>query len=333
MKALVLHAPHKYSLETDWRDPQTKPGYSVIRVHYCGICGSDLPRFGDSGSYSYPIILGHEFTGIVESSKSWEKGTRVAVLPIIPCGICNGCKNLGPFHCEKYEFLGSRNDGGMAEYCLVPDKNLMKLPDDVGMKEGSLVEPLAVALHTARKSGLKSGMSAAVIGAGTIGLLIALWLREFGASRVIVADIKESARAKAGMFGFSHIIDPSQNAVAGVENADVVIDAAGSSESLKKCIELANSGGKICIIGRNTHSTTIPVTHFERFMRKELSLCGIWGYNMDGETGVMENMFLRYGKNLACLIEKEVLLSEACEIIDDYVLRNHQYVKTVINLI
>jgi len=333
MKALVLHAPNKYSLETDWKKPQIKPGYSIVRVHYCGICGSDLPRFGNAGSYFYPSILGHEFTGVVEDSEFWKKGTRVAILPIMPCGICEGCRKLGPFHCVKYEFLGSRNDGGMAEYCLVPDKNLIELPEDVGMKEGTFVEPLAVALHAARISGLKFGMSAAVIGAGTIGLLIALWLREFGASRVVVVDIKESARIKAGLLGFSHIIDPSQNNAGENEKVDVVIDAAGSSESFKKCIELANPGGKICIIGRNTRDTVIPITHFERFMRKELSICGIWGYNMDGETEVMERMLSRCGKDLACLIEKEVLLSEVCKIIDDFVVHNQPYIKTIINML
>ena len=333
MKALVLHAPHEYRLETNWHDPQNKPGHSIVRVHYCGICGSDLPRFGDAGSYSYPIILGHEFTGTVESSEFWEKGTRVAVLPIIPCGTCKGCRSkLGAFHCEKYEFLGSRSDGGMAQYCLVPDKNLIKL-DDAGLKEGTLIEPLAVALHAARISGLRYGMSAAVIGAGTIGLLIALWLREFGASRVMIADIKESARIKAKTLGFSHIIDPLQNEITELEGADVAIDAAGSSESLKMCIGLANPGGKICVIGRNTRETIIPAAQFERFMRKELNLSGIWGYDTDGEIDVMEHMFSHRAKELALLIEKEVPLAKACQIIDDYVIHNQPYIKTVISFI
>jgi len=332
MKALVLHAPKNYSLEQNWPEPEIKPGQSLIRVNYCGICGSDLPRFGDAGSYYYPIILGHEFTGIVESSEFWEKGARVAVLPIMPCGICNGCRKLGSFHCVKYEFLGSRNDGGMAEYCIVPDQNLIKLPDDLGLREGTLVEPLAVALHAARMSGIKFGMSAAVIGAGTIGLLIALWLREFGASKIIIADIKESARTKAKILGFTDVIDPSEKTSEKTETADIAIDAAGSSGSLQKCIEITNSGGKICVIGRNTKDTIIPINLFEKFMRKELSLSGIWGYNTDGENAVIERMFSRCKEILPYFIEKEIFISEACKTIDDYVLHNHPYIKTVINI-
>ena len=329
MKAFVLHGPHRYGLEQDWPEPKHRPGSALVRVHFCGICGSDLPRFGDAGSYHYPIILGHEFTGVVESSELWEKGARVAVLPIMPCGSCAGCRKLGPFHCEKYEFLGSRNDGGMAQLCLVPDQNLLRLPGDAGLREGTLAEPLAVALHVLRASKFKFGMSAAVVGAGTIGLLIALWLREFGASKVIVADIKESARKKAGMLGFSDVVDPLREECGA---ADLAIDAAGSSASLQKCVETANPGGKICVIGRNPKDTVIPAAHFERFMRKELELCGIWGYDADGETGTIERMFSRCRDILPFLMEKEISLEEAKKTMDDYVVHNHPYVKTVINI-
>lgn len=170
MKALVLHGPGSYRVESAWPDPILVPGWALIRVRQAGICGSDLPRFAVTGSYHHPMILGHEFAGTVETpalgSARFRTGDCVAVLPIIPCKACEGCQTGDPFHCRNYQFLGSRNDGGFAEYCLVPEENLFRLPAGVDFRAGAFIEPIAVALHVVRRSGFQKGESALVFGRG-----------------------------------------------------------------------------------------------------------------------------------------------------------------------
>ena len=157
MKALVLHGPGRFGVEPEWPDPQPRPGWARIRVARAGICGSDLPRFVATGSYHHPMILGHEFAGIVDEpapdSERYRGGEPVAVLPLIPCGDCPGCDRNEPFHCERYQFLGSRNDGGFAQYCLVPEENLFPPPPGFDLRWGAFLEPLAVGLHVVRRSG------------------------------------------------------------------------------------------------------------------------------------------------------------------------------------
>ena len=135
MKALVLYSPGRFTVVDDYEKPVVKPGWALVRVLYAGICGSDLPRFAVTGSYHHPMILGHEFMGVIDTpapdSEKYKGGEMAAALPLIPCGQCPGCRESEPFHCENYQFLGSKNDGGFAEYCLVPKENLFHLPDKI----------------------------------------------------------------------------------------------------------------------------------------------------------------------------------------------------------
>ena len=143
MKALVLHGPNDFKVENDWPAPEAKEGWAVVKVAYAGVCGSDMPRFFKTGSYHHPMIIGHEFSGVVEVPAvggSVPKGTPVAVMPIIPCGVCSGCKKTGePFHCKQYQFIGSRNDGGFAQYCLVPESNLLRLDSADNLLQGAFI--------------------------------------------------------------------------------------------------------------------------------------------------------------------------------------------------
>lgn len=165
MQAVVLHGLGDLRYEEDWPNPVLEDGSALVKVSAAGICGSDIARVHKTGSYSYPIVLGHEFSGVVEhiESSNYTAGGRVAVLPIIPCGTCLGCE-IGPFHCESYDFVGSRRDGGFAEFCAVPEKNLFRLPENLTSIEGAFIEPLLVALHVVRRSGLRPGGRVLVFG-------------------------------------------------------------------------------------------------------------------------------------------------------------------------
>lgn len=287
MRALVLHGPGSYRVERDWPMPVPEAGWALVRVDFTGVCGSDLPRFATTGSYRHPMILGHEFSGRVdkpaEGSNRFKQGDPVAIMPIMPCGVCAGCRDFGPFHCQKYRFLGSRDDGGFAEYAAVPETNLFLLPKDMDTKYGTLLEPLAVALHVARRSGFKPGNTALVFGAGAIGLLVAQWLKVFGATRVLVADLRRESRDLAAKCGVDAALDPTGKEFAELEPVDHVFEAAGSAAALVSGIERVRSMGDITVVGRDTKDLTIPLPSFERLMRKEVTLRGCWGYNLAGE--------------------------------------------------
>ncbi len=334
MKALVLHDPGDYRVESDWPDPPVKPGWARIRVRHAGICGSDLPRFAVTGSYHHPMILGHEFSGVVETpapgSKRFQAGQAVAVLPIIPCGRCAGCATGQPFHCTNYQFLGSRNDGGFAEYCLVPEDNLFPLPEELDLRVGAFIEPIAVALHVLRRSGFQPGQSAIVYGAGTIGILIALWLEVFAARRVAIADIRPESLETARSVGLEEVLDAREPGGAGGgargsagggagspsedgsnTGFDAAFEAAGSAAALLSAVETVRDLGRITVVGRDTRDTVIPLSSFERLMRKEIGLQGCWGYNLSGEEYFVRERLSRGSFPVRKLISHEISLEQA----------------------
>ena len=334
MKALVLHGPGHYGVEADWPTPEARPGWARVRVRYAGVCGSDLPRFAVTGSYRHPMILGHEFAGTVDTpapgSDRFRPGDPVAVLPIIPCGDCPGCRAGEPFHCRNYQFLGSRNDGGFAEYCLVPEGNLFPLPPGLDLRVGALIEPIAVALHVVRRSGFTAGQSALVFGAGAIGLLVALWLRAFVASRITVVDLRPESLELAARLGFAAAAGaPQPDGPAGY---DAVFEAAGSGKALLAGIEQVRDKGAITVVGRDTSDTTLPLNSFERFMRKEASLHGCWGYNLNGEEGFLYEALERGAFPVEPLFTHEVTLEEAPGAIAAMIKKKFYYCKVLVRI-
>ena len=290
MRALVLEGPNDFNVLDTYPQPKAKPGWAVVKVAFCGICGSDLPRFFETGSYHAHMVLGHESSGIVYEVTKDSKlkvGTPVAVLPIIPCGTCDGCKTYNePFHCRNYQFIGSRNDGCMAEYVLVPESNLFVLKSDSekDLMSGAFVEPASVGLHAVRRSGCKSG-KALVFGCGAIGLMIASWLKLFGL-KVTVVDVREFSLNIAKKQGFDNYYMFSELPD---EKYDYIFEASGSNVVLEKAVSLAQEKSTITLIGRSQKDTVIPSKLMERFMRGECNLLGCWGYNNNGEEETLRN--------------------------------------------
>ena len=145
MKAYVLHDINKFDME-DVEVPVIKEDEVLVEVKAAGICGSDIPRIFVNGTYSYPLIPGHEFSGEVvkvfdEESEEDQKllGRRVGVFPLIPCMECPQCKERRFEMCQSYSYLGSRRDGGFAEYVAVPKKNLVPIPDNVSYEAAAML--------------------------------------------------------------------------------------------------------------------------------------------------------------------------------------------------
>ena len=314
MKALVLVGPEDFKLVSDWPVPEPTEDWAVIRVAYAGVCGSDMTRFFQTGSYHSPMIVGHEFSGVIEQpakNGKLKRGTPVAILPIIPCGTCEGCRETGePFHCSRYQFIGSRNDGGFAEYCLVKESNLFVLDGMDKLKQGAFIEPLAVGLHTLRRSGIREGdrRTAAVFGAGPIGLSIAFWLHLFQVD-VTVVDVRAYSLGIARSMGLPGVMTFEETAGC---RWDSIFEASGAPVVLERAIDCAKPKATITVLGRGDKDTVIPHATFEKLQRKELTLNGCWGYNLAGEESVMQNGLAHFNPDwmVSHIVKPEEIVSQ-----------------------
>ena len=237
MKAVRCNQDGVFVAEVD--EPRG-PGIEV-RIRSAGICGSDLHLI----TANLPHTLGHEFAGLLPD------GTPVAVEPLTPCGRCNHCTSGRYNHCTEggSMILGIGGDGGMAEKVLVPESAIVPLPTGAEITDACLVEPLAVAVHGVRRARIGERDRVAVIGGGTIGLTGVIAARWTGASVEMYAR-HDAQRAAAERLGAS-LGDDS-------EPYDVVIDAAGTSQSLEQAVNLAKPGGRILILSTFWEGMTVP---------------------------------------------------------------------------
>lgn len=248
--------------------PQPTDTEVTLRVKACGICGSDIPRVFMNKSYFYPIVLGHEFAGVVENSKKPELiGKRACVFPILPCGKCEFCAKEQWANCVQYDYYGSRRDGGMQDHLLVKEENLIFLPDSVSDAAGSMIEPAAVCLHAVKKLHITSETVVTVYGAGTIGLLSAMWARAFGAKKVYVSDVDAARLDFARTLGFE---------ASGEETPDAVIEASGAPAALNAALERIRAFGELVLVGNAERDVTLGQANYSKLLRKQLTLCGSW---------------------------------------------------------
>lgn len=280
MKAYALHGVGDLRYE-DWVYPACPPGWAVVRVMAAGICSSDIPRIYTKGTYHFPTVPGHEFSGVIDSvgdrkDDGWV-GRRVSVFPLIPCRTCPQCV-LGHYEtCEHYDYLGSRRDGGFAEYVAVPVWNLLEAPDTLAFSTLALFEPLAVALHAVKRAGSLSGRSVAVVGTGMIGLSAAYWARERGAERVFVMGRGEGKRKLVERLeGIGYCCDAAQ------AGADIVIEAVGTSQAIETALLLAAPSGDVVLMGNPGGNVQLRQDVYWAILRKQLHLCGTWNSRYDG---------------------------------------------------
>ncbi len=287
MKAMRLHAINQFTYD-DVEKPVPKGEEILVKVAACGICGSDIPRVYELGTRVYPVTLGHEFSGtVVEVGNPEDRhlvGKTAAVFPLIPCMECAYCKTGNYAQCANYNYLGSRSDGGFAEYCLVPSKWHLVFSGnpDVSKADLSLVEPATVAQHAIRKSKMQAGDTVMVLGAGPIGIMTARWADIFGAKKVVLVEISGEKAAFARKRGFSVIESNKEDCqtkmleITGGRGADVVIEGTGSSNGLNTAVECVRTFGSIVLLGNPHQDTTLKLANHSDILRKELVLTGVW---------------------------------------------------------
>ncbi len=282
MKGLVLRGNGDLAYQ-DVGDPTPVTGGDVlVEVKFSGICGSDIPRAFHGKAYHYPLIMGHEFSGLVRSAapgSAYAPGDRVVVFPLLPCLGCPPCQTGDYAQCEKYDYFGSRRDGGFAEFVSVPVANLFRVPDGVDLLSASMTEPCAVALHGVEKLQIQAGMCGLVIGGGPIGLMVAQWLRVKGCGRVLVADVDPAKLELAERLGFlpidSRKLDPAvQLQTQG--GADCVVEACGLPATFLQALNAAGRFGQIVFMGNISGTFSVPEHDFSRILRNEVRISGTW---------------------------------------------------------
>ncbi len=267
MKALNLYAVNDLRLD-DIKMPVCKEDEVLVKVKYCGICGSDIPRVYTKGTYHFPTVIGHEFSGIVEFDPlNLLSNKKVAVFPLLPCFECDSCKKGNYASCSDYDYYGSRRDGGMAEYISVKRWNLVILDDNMSLAHGAMCEPVSVARHASMKLGDITGMNILISGAGPIGLIAAQWCKSFGAKDIFFVDIDERKIEFAKTMGFYKYNG---------ENIDAAIEGTGASNAFAACLKALRAEGKITLMGNPSREITLSQNDYWYILRKELQLYGTW---------------------------------------------------------
>lgn len=283
MKAYVLHGIHDLRYE-DVSCPVIEKGWVLVRVKAAGICSSDIPRIFTKGTYHFPTIPGHEFSGVVEkvadaSQEHW-LNKRVSVFPLIPCGKCESCKKHKYEMCESYDYIGSRRDGAFAEYVAVPEWNLFALPDNISFRTAAMFEPLAVSLHAVKKLEIKPGERVAVIGTGLIGFAMAQWAKYLGAGDVcVIGRSEEKGQIAQELNGIRYLYGEA----GWKESFHKVAEVVGSESSLQQAVSITAAEGRIVLTGNPQGDMKLLQNQYWRILRKQLSVCGSWNSSYESQ--------------------------------------------------
>ena len=286
MKALVLKDVGKISIE-EIEKPAPKKGQVLVKVGACGICGSDIPRVYQDGAHNMPLVIGHEFAGTVHQvgsgvNEGWI-GKSVGVFPLIPCMNCSCCRDKKYEMCKNYSYLGSRVNGGFADFVLVPEWNLIELPENVTMSQAAMLEPMAVAVHAIRQVFGKQGVGeikntrVAVMGLGTIGLLITLFLKDMGFENVYTIGNKNSQAKLVRTMGVAkeQYIDGCALGD-NLPEVDVFFECIGKMDSLLCGLNMLAPSGRLCTVGNPYSDMNLPRNIYWKILRNQLTLTGTW---------------------------------------------------------
>ena len=264
--------------------PVPEDSETLVQIKAAGICGSDIPRIFVNGTYHFPRIPGHEFSGIDVKTKK-----RVGVFPLIPCRKCKPCRDGRYEMCRNYSYLGSRTDGGFAEYAAVPEWNMIELPDNVTFEQAAMLEPMAVAVHAMRSISPSCDDTVAVMGLGTIGMLLVMFLLDAGVTDIYVIGNKDFQRKTCKAMGIDEIryIDASseeQNSAVAEQimnvthgrGVGVFFECVGKNETIETALKVTAPGGRIQLVGNPASDISFDRDTYWKILRNQLTVKGSW---------------------------------------------------------
>ncbi len=295
MKAYILRGINQFSLE-EVKEPSLAPNEVLVQVKAVGICGSDIPRVYTTGTYSYPLIIGHEFSGVVtkvgENVDNCWCGKRVGVFPLIPCKICGPCQKKQYEMCRKYSYLGSRRDGGFAQFVAVPVENLIELSENVSFEEAAMLEPMAVAVHAMRNICPSKTDTVVICGLGTIGLLLVQFLKEAGIHNILTVGNKEFQRQAIVKLGISEgnycdskkeNVEQWINKKTNGNGVDIFFECVGKNETVTQAVNSTIPGGKVMLVGNPYSDMCLEKSVYWKILRNQLTVKGTWNSSFTGE--------------------------------------------------
>lgn len=317
MKAPVLIDARKIVFQ-DKPKPRIESGEVLVKVEYCGICGSDVHAYQNGILYPVGTVMGHEFSGMIaevgEDVELVRPGDRVAVKPSASCLNCHWCKNgrysLCPKRRERVIGISPGNDGAFGEYVKIryPNQMLFKLPPNVTSDQAALAEPLSISFHSVRLSRLNPGDDVLIIGAGMIGLGVLQLLKLEGAGKIIVLEVSEKKSLLARKLGADFVLNPKSERAGLTDHIlsltdeigpNIVFECAGVPFAFQTSIDYVRSGGQVLVIG--LQEKEVPFDAF-KLLHKEVELKGVYG-SYDEFKDVIK--FFEQGK-----INTEVLISD-----------------------
>lgn len=363
MKAQVLYGIGNIKY-TEVEEPAPKDDEALVQVSACGICGSDIPRIYKTGAHNMPLVPGHEMTGTVKECTSRPElvGRRVGIFPLIPCKECPQCKAGHYEMCENYNYLGSRCDGGFAEYVSAPVWNLIPLPDDISDDEAAMLEPMSVAVHAIREIGLISKVTAqdgpkqwtavaagadedstqptiAVCGLGTIGLFVAMFLKDAGYRNVFCIGNKDIQKKKLLEMGYveGDLCDvrygePSTfiKEKTGGAGVDYYFECIGRPESYQQAIKCAAPLGKVMLVGNPAADMDLPRETYWKILRGQLTLKGTWNSSYPNDWTYVVERLTAWSMNPSSLITHRFNLEDMDQGLSIMKNKSEEYIKVMV---
>lgn len=285
MKACVLESVGSL-IYKEAPKPQPKENEALLKIRACGICSSDIDRVFKTGTYHFPTIPGHEFSGeIVELGKGADKrllGKRAVAFPLLPCRECKSCQEKQYARCDNYNYFGSRCDGAFAEYLAVPTWNLLTFSDALEYRVAALCEPASVARHSVQAAGSLQGKAAVIVGSGTIAFLTALWAKKEGAGKIIMigrSKAKQSFVKRLGIDNLYYVYDNINEQVQGITDglgAEAAFECVGSEGAIAQAISLTDKGGTLVLTGNPQSDIHLERSIYWKILRNELTVRGTW---------------------------------------------------------
>lgn len=288
MKALLLSS-YRHLEIAEVPSPALAAGEVLVRVAACGICGSDVHGYdGSSGRRIPPIVMGHEAAGTVAAigpgrASGFAVGDRVTFDSTIFCGVCTYCLRGQTNLCDRRRVLGVscddyRCNGAFAEYVVVPQRIMYRLPSGLPFQEAAMLEAVSVAMHAVSLSEIHSGDTALVVGAGMIGLLALQALRAAGCSRVFVTDVDAARLKLAEALGATAVLPATkENLVREIHlltngtGVDVTVEAVGIGATVANAVECTRKGGTVTLVGNIAAEVPLPL---QKVVTRQIRLQG-----------------------------------------------------------
>src|SRR5580700_1453334 len=287
MRAILIPQPPKFELTTV-ADPECGADGVVIRTAYCGICGTDLEILRGSmpqGWARYPVVPGHEWTGVIEEVGSrvtgHRVGDRVSVEGYLPCGKCARCRAGNKNLCLMHEQIGMTHNGGLAEFVVAPASSCHLVADHVGLDEALMVEPAATVVRGIDRAHPEADCRAAVIGCGPIGLIAARVIANYAPAALLGVDLAQTQASMATLAGFTQFTlsqDPEElRELSGSDGWDLVVDCAIGPKPLGLAFQIVRAGGAVVVIGGAPDSQRLEIPA-NLFIKRDLHVEGLLGY-------------------------------------------------------